>query len=317
MLDITIIIPVYNRKKYIKKCLDNLLQQDLTNIEIILVDDGSTDGSEKICDYYSKINPIIKVVHQPNLGVAAARNTGLRKAKGKWISWIDSDDLVSQDYINTLKKIAESDFDIIVFKYQVFTNKLPEDVITKKGIRLISKPDAMQKLSDTDFGNFLWNKLFRKKLFSKISFPENMVYEDVATTYRLLDKAKKIGCIDKTIYYYRQNNKSIVHQHNSEKAIQMLEDRIKNQNKLVEFLKDRYPNTVSEQARELLEAVFEYIKEIEKGNYIKNCVYDYSKKYVHDYEPSLLKDGFKICVKVFLYNNFYHLYKFILKKNKK
>lgn len=109
MTNITIIIPVYNQIKYIKKCLNALIKQSMDGIEIILVDDGSTDGSQKICDDYSKKYSFIKTIHQPNLGVAAARNIGIKNASGKWISWIDSDDLVSSNYVKFLKSFSRSD----------------------------------------------------------------------------------------------------------------------------------------------------------------------------------------------------------------
>lgn len=317
MINITIIIPVYNRRNYIKKCLDALIVQDMDNVEIILVDDGSTDGSQIICENYSKKYSFIKVIHQSNLGVAAARNTGVRNATGKWISWIDSDDIVGSNYINSLKQFINLDFDVIVFGYQIFSNSIPfvkQDV--KNEVKEISKDKVMQELSNINFGNFLWNKLFKKELFMNITFPSGKVYEDIATTYRLLDKATKIGVSTKKIYFYRQNAESIVHQHNSAQAIKLLEDRIDAQSKLVDYLHSKYPLAVELQNHELLVAMLEYIKEVEISNSSKNKMYGYCIRYIKSYNSSVKKDGIKIFGKVFLVNHFYRLYKSIINIHK-
>lgn len=317
MTNITIIIPVYNQIKYIKKCLNALIKQSMDGIEIILVDDGSTDGSQKICDDYSKKYSFIKTIHQPNLGVAAARNIGIKNASGKWISWIDSDDLVSSNYVKFLKSFSRSDFDIVIFGYRIFSDSLPSvGNVEKKSIKEISKNEVMKNLSNVNFGNFLWNKLFKKELFTNISFPNGKVYEDIATTFRLLDKAAKIGISSEKIYFYRQNNESIVHQHNSDKAIVLLEDRIDAQSKLISYLNSQYPLAAELQKHEMLIAMFEYIKEIEISNSDKNGIYEYCQEYIKSYDASIKKDGIKICGKVFLFNNFYGLYKLILNVHK-
>lgn len=317
MISITIIIPVYNRIKYIKECLDALIAQDMDNVEIILVDDGSTDGSQIICENYSKKYSFIRVIHQSNLGVSVARNTGIKNAKGKWISWIDSDDIVDSNYINSLKHFISFDFDVVVFGYQIFSNSVPFVKHTEKNeVREISKDKVMQKLSDINFGNFLWNKLFKKELFMNITFPIGRVYEDIATTYRLLDKATKIGVNTEKIYFYRQNDESIVHQHNSDRAIKLLEDRIDAQSKLVNYLHSKYPSAVKLQDHELLIVMLEYIKEVEINNSNKDRIYSYCRKYIKSYNSSVKKDGIKIFSKVFLVNHYYRLYKSIVNIHK-
>lgn len=317
MPNITIIIPVYNRIKYIEKCLNTLLLQNTDNIEIILVDDGSTDGSQKICDNYSKKYSFIQTIHQPNLGVATARNTGIRYARGKWISWIDSDDLVSSNYISSLEAFTKFNFDIVVFGYLTFSDILPTiGNIEELEIKEISKSEVMKDLSNINFGNFLWNKLFKKELFINISFPDGKVYEDIATTYRLLDKATRVGVSSQKIYFYRQNDGSIVHQHNSHKAIESLENRIEAQSELVDFLSTHYPLATELQKHELLIAMFEYIKEVEISKSNKNDIYTYCRRYIKSYNSSIKKDGIKFWSKVFLFNNFYGLYKSIINVHK-
>ena len=123
MKKISIIIPVYNRERHLEECVNSILLSIENDVEIIIVDDGSTDGTSEICDKLKKRSKCVKVIHQPNKGVASARNTGLSAASGEWIAWVDSDDLVSASYIRTLKKcIASIDTDIIIFEYATFTN---------------------------------------------------------------------------------------------------------------------------------------------------------------------------------------------------
>ncbi|MDE7056398.1 MAG: glycosyltransferase family 2 protein, partial [Lactobacillus sp.] len=115
MKKISIIIPVYNRERHLEECVNSILLSIENDVEIIIVDDGSTDGTSEICDKLKKKSKCVKVIHQPNKGVASARNTGLSAASGEWIAWVDSDDLVSASYIKTLKKcIASIDADIII-----------------------------------------------------------------------------------------------------------------------------------------------------------------------------------------------------------
>ena len=115
MIKISVIVPIYNVEKYLKKCLDSIIYQSLKDIEIIMVDDGSTDSCSQICDYYSSLDERIKVVHKENQGLGLARNTGLDIAKGKYVTFIDSDDYISIDYLKKVYNVAEENKADVVY----------------------------------------------------------------------------------------------------------------------------------------------------------------------------------------------------------
>ena len=316
MKKISIIIPVYNRERHLEECVNSILLSIENDVEIIIVDDGSTDGTSEICDKLKKRSKCVKVIHQPNKGVASARNTGLSAASGEWIAWVDSDDLVSASYIKTLKKcIASIDADIIIFEYATFTNSndLSIKVPIGNNIREIGKEKCFEALGEIYVGNFLWNKLFRKKLFAGITFPDGKVYEDIATTYRVLDKAKKIVFLNSKIYFYRQHSDSIVHRTNDIKALQMLQNRVEAQNKLVQFLKGKYPAAFEIQNKLLIELAFEYIKSEEKLKISPTATYLQCRDFIREYKISIKRDGIKLCAKVIICNNAFPIYKLIFR----
>lgn len=316
MKKISIIIPVYNRERHLKECVNSILLSVEENVEIIIVDDGSTDRTPEICQELEKNNKAVKVVHQKNKGVASARNKGLEVATGEWIAWVDSDDLVDRNYIKTLNKyISLTNADIVIFGYQTFSNldQLPFTNANTYSIREIEKEKCFEALGDISVGNFLWNKLFKKKLFNNIIFPDGKVYEDIATTYRLLDKAKKIVFSTAQIYFYRQHDDSIVHRKNDIKALQMLGNRVNAQYQLVLFLKNKYPRAYEIQNKLLIDLSFEYIKAEDRLNSSHTPTYFQCKKLIKEYRISLKRDGIKLCVKVTMCNYFFPLYKLIFR----
>lgn len=316
MKKISIIIPVYNRERHLEECVDSILLSIENDVEIIIVDDGSTDRTPEICDKLKKKSDCIKVIHQTNKGVANARNTGLSAASGEWIAWVDSDDLVSASYIRTLKKcIASIDTDIIIFEYATFTNS--NDVSIKmpisNNIIEIRKEECFEALGDISVGNFLWNKLFRRKLFEGITFPDGKVYEDIATTYRVLDKAKKIILLTSKIYFYRQHSDSIVHRTNGTKALKMLQNRVEAHNELVKFLKGKYPAAFEIQNKLLIKLAFEYIKAEETLKISPTPTYIQCRDFIRGYKISIKRDGIKLCAKVIICNNAFPIYKLIFR----
>lgn len=224
---ITIIIPVYNVEKYIKECIESILNQDYQNIEILLVDDGSTDTSGSICDGYASKDSRIKVFHKKNGGVGSARNLGLQKlsAETKYICFIDSDDTISENFISNLyNAVSCNDADIGLTKF-VYVNDeheiigRPCDDVIKEGVF------STEEIINLSVGYGGWcfrivcNKLFRKELFDGIKFWRNKIHEDEAITYSLYFSCKKAVCIETEDYYYRVGN-----------AISIMSNRKKNRN---------------------------------------------------------------------------------------
>ncbi|MBE5758501.1 MAG: glycosyltransferase [Clostridiales bacterium] len=211
---VSVIIPVYNVEKYLNTCLESVVGQSYRNIEIILINDGSKDKSGEICDEWAKKDDRIKVVHQDNAGVAAARNRGLLSSNGLYIAFIDADDKVQSEYIAYLVSLLRQyDADITACSANYMTE---EGYFTKKRndkdeVVLLSQRDALYELcSDRIMTVSVWGKLFKKTLFEGILFPFGEIFEDLATTYKLFLKAEKIILGKKALYDYIRHEHSIM-----------------------------------------------------------------------------------------------------------
>lgn len=213
---ISVIVPVYNVEKYLRRCLDSIVNQTYRNIEIILVDDGSTDGSGKICEEYAERDKRIKVFSQSNRGVSVARNVGLKKAKGKYIAFVDSDDYIDANYLCELYSLIKNksgDVSIVGQKvvYAVNSNSCGGGAKkdTTELMELFNGAEATElMLYQKKINSSLWGKLFKKELFDGVSFPDGMVHEDLLALYYIFKKAKRI-ILSNTIlyfYYFRQDS---------------------------------------------------------------------------------------------------------------
>lgn len=210
---ISIIIPIYNVEKYLKRCLDSVVNQTYKYIEIILVNDGSPDNCGKICDEYAKIDSRIKVIHKENGGLSSARNAALDIVSGEYIMFVDSDDWISENSLEQLNEYINMDYDIINFKFS-FVEEKTENIIEFNGrtensyeCDLLSYID---KLFSGELDFFIWNKLYKRDLFDGVRFPEGRNYEDLATIYKLYFKAKSIIVTDYTLYYYWLGNSNSI-----------------------------------------------------------------------------------------------------------
>lgn len=213
---ISVIVPVYNVERYIKRCVDSILAQTYTNLEIILVDDGSTDCSGEICDVYAKENMRVKTIHQKNGGLSSARNTGICHANGIYYAFVDSDDYIAIDYIAYLYRLLqENQAQIAICGYKkVLENdaKIKENLDPKVNtVNAYHSEEALfQLLYQRKMITSACGRLFRSELFEKIRFPEKKLHEDVAVMYRLFDASEKIVCTNAEKYYYFQRGDSIV-----------------------------------------------------------------------------------------------------------
>lgn len=224
---ISVIIPVYNVEKYLKECLDSVINQTHKNIEIILIDDGSTDNSGKICDEYRKKDDRIIVIHKSNEGLSSARNDGLIHAKGKYIQFIDSDDYVNRDMLEiTYSIIKKYNADVVTFSHYILNDGKAICDCSKEE-KVLNKMEAMKELLlDNKIRNYSWEKLWKKELFQDIKFPEGKKFEDIATTPFLFEKANKIILYDYPQYYYRQRQGSILHIPSEELSISYIDTTI-------------------------------------------------------------------------------------------
>ena len=202
---ISIIVPIYNVAVYLQKCLDSLAAQTFHDVEIILVNDGSTDGSEKIAEAYAEKNNQFFIYNTNNRGLSAARNLGIEKARGDWLMFVDSDDKVMSNFCDTSYQAATRESaDLVIFGYKSQETGDRRKVSDVYGI--VDRETAIRY-----GGNVVWNKLYRRELFDNIRFPEGRVYEDIATTYKIIYSAKRILIMPDILYYHIFRKDSISH----------------------------------------------------------------------------------------------------------
>ena len=238
---ISVIVPVYNVEKYLNRCVDSIINQTYKNLEIILVDDGSPDNCGRICDEYAKKDSRIKVIHKENSGVSSARNKGIDIAKGKWISFIDSDDWIEEDYFKLMLSSAkENDADIVLCGYKrIWKNNIEEIKIRNKKDFLNSKEYLIQVLNpQTGFG-FCHMKLIDKKCINKIRMNENLIVaEDAMFNIQIAEKINKAVLVNKALYNYRFNENSVVKKYNNNYASNYLESMKKIKEYIIENYND-------------------------------------------------------------------------------
>lgn len=202
---VSIIVPVYNVEKYLKKCLDSIIKQSYRNIEIICVNDGSTDSSLKICEEYQEQDSRIIIITQKNQGLSAARNTGIKNSKGEFIAFIDSDDWVDPQFIELLLKACK-DNNILLSFCGVYLYYGEKKFIKVNDVPQIPDSKLLPNKFTDEYQNTAWRKLYHKSLFEKVSFPVGLLHEDIGFWFGIMSNYKKIATINKPLYFYRKNN---------------------------------------------------------------------------------------------------------------
>lgn len=213
---ISVVVPVYNVEKYIKKCINSLINQTYSNLEIILVDDGSTDNSGFLCDKLSNIDNRIKVFHKKNGGLSDARNFGIKHAHGKYIAFVDSDDYIDEKmyeilYNNLVKQNADISICGKIIEYE---NSIQKAVYDNK-IDIFNRDEALIQLNYLElFDMSACDKLFKIELFDNLQFPFGMKNEDLYVMYKIFYKTSKVVYSYSKLYHYIQRASSITKQKN-------------------------------------------------------------------------------------------------------
>jgi len=212
---ISIVVPVYNVEKYLPLCIESIIRQTYKNLEIFLVDDGSPDNCGKICDEYAQKDNRIKVIHKQNGGLSDARNVAIDVATGEYITFIDSDDYVKEDYIEYLYGIlSKYDADMSITFFNMFyegCSPKEEPTNTSKECKILNIDDALTMMFyQKEFDTSAWGKLYKIDLFKDgIRYPKGLLYEDLPTTYRIIIKCNTIVFSQYKSYYYLLRKDSI------------------------------------------------------------------------------------------------------------
>lgn len=228
---VSVIVPVYNAEKYLETCVRSILFQTYRHFELILINDGSTDGSLDLCHRFADKDERIKVYSQPNGGASAARNKGLDVAKGEYIIFVDSDDYISETFIENMFLAAEfGPYDIVQCQSKCTVDAEPKIFpvfFQESDVREITKEQA---LNDRLYKVSVWGKFYSKRILEGFRFREGIIYEDDASYYLFVDRAEKIALIDETLYYYYLSDNSVMRNANKDKSTvftEIYEERIR------------------------------------------------------------------------------------------
>lgn len=316
---ISIIVPIYNVEKYLKECIESIINQTYKNIEIILVDDGSPDNCGKICDEYSQKDKRIIVLHKENGGLSDARNKGIDIAKGDYLTFVDSDDFVNIDYIeklyNSIKfnntKLAQCGISKVNENNEIIEKLNYDENYIKTSHEILNELYGKHLIENV----VVWNKMYAKELFENIRFPVGKIHEDEFTTYKIFYSVDRISLLSDCLYNYRQTNESIIGKKFNKKRLNLLEaleermDSFKNRNEI-----DLYEKTLKFYIEQLRLYYIKVKKYIENSKEIQQ---DIKRKYKIEYKKfmKVKEKTFKEMLKAKIFYFCPDLY-YIIKKNK-
>lgn len=209
---ITVIVPVYNMQSYVSKCIHSILVQDYTNLEILLIDDGSTDQSPYICDEYAKQDPRVRVLHQANCGLACSRNIGIAQAQGEYLFFADADDWLEPDCIAVLKRLSDdNDASIAAGNHFIVTSRKTTTRFPASGTVIkLNTEQALQNVLYHDIPDVsAWGKLYRREVFRSLRYPAGKLYEDTFLIAEVLKEAGSLVYTAKPLYHYLLRDDSI------------------------------------------------------------------------------------------------------------
>lgn len=301
---VSVIVPVYNTKEYLIKCLESIINQTYTNLEIIIIDDGSNDGSYDICDKYLELDSRIKVIHNTNRGVSVTRNIGIDIATGKYILFIDSDDWVEKNYIEVLYNNIQNS-DISICSYYTVTKRNVNIINDDKKIEKIDKIVGLKYLiGNEQYRGYLWNKLFKLDIIknNNIKFkPDIYIYEDLLFVAEYINAADNITYIHQSLYYYRMRKSSSLNQ----------EFTMKNMTKIKAF--KMLESIYTKDKKELYEKYrYWYLKEALFLNMELSNNNQYEKELAEI--KMIINNNYDFCIKNNQYNNSQKLNIFMYKK---
>lgn len=301
MIKLSVIIPAYNCEKYIGRCIESILEQNYNSLEIICINDGSEDKTLNILNNYANKYNNIKLINKKNAGVSKARNDGIKEACGKYIMFVDADDVIKKDSLNNIDSILEKNYDLIRYNYEIdFGNN-------KKVIQLypksqeMSKEDFIDKIVNTGYMNSVWTTLYNKEFLEKynIKFDSDYIMgEDLVFNIEVYTNLNKGYYYNKTIYKYIENQNSVSYNYELEKVKRKIENTNKVYKLLIEKLKKE--NITDKQEEKLYFKLFSMLEwEIKNIVYVKGINLKTKINYIKKYSIFLecnknIKTNFKI-----------------------
>ncbi len=223
-MELSVIIPVYGAVDTLRRCVESLSVGSTDDYEVVLVDDGATDGSGTLCDELAAADDHIRVIHTTNRGPSAARNTGLEQARGELIYFADADDYLEKGTVDQVMQLLRdnTETDIVEFPAMIYFKGSRQWLLPLQTETFINGRDYWLKTQGYTH-TYVWNKMYRRKLFSGLRFPEGQIYEDAELMPRLLERARRIETTEKGFYYYCDNPKSLTAQSDGRKLRWLLE----------------------------------------------------------------------------------------------
>lgn len=239
---VSVIIPVYKTERYLHRCIDSLVNQDYKNIEIILIDDGSPDHCGNICDEYAKKDKRIRVIHQENQGISAARNAGIKKSCGEYICFVDSDDYVDIHLLSTvIPQMIEKNADAAIFNAQIVHGNIHGEIL---GWNIRSREiqnDQIKQYLLQGYDSYVWRKIYKRNIWDNIIFPVGKKYEDLYIIAYLIKNINNIIAIPKTLYYYEcEYHESITQNRDMKSLFNACEAWIANMDYVIGKMKEWY-----------------------------------------------------------------------------
>lgn len=294
---ISVVVPIYNVEKYLSRCLESIVQQTYKNIEILLINDGSTDNSLLICEEYAKKDKRIKILTQENGGLSAARNTGIDHACGKYITFVDSDDEIETDMLEYLYNIIHN-ADLAVCQRQNITEdgkKINSKIKVKPRIVLGNKHCMKEFFSSRDIDTVAWGKLYKTDLFKTVRYPLGKYHEDIFTTYQIIAQCDSISIGDKKKYLYRQRDTSISKTSFSIKHL----DSVKGNLERAEYIRKYYPELLNYAQAGIVYAANVCSVRMAKSGIIDTEIIVRLQSLYRKYEKQFLKGKSGLLAKVF------------------
>lgn len=274
---LSVIIPVYRTEKYLKKCIDSVLSQDYSDLELILVDDGSDDGCPAICDEYARLDKRVSVIHKKNGGLSSARNAGLDAAMGEYVTFVDSDDFIEKDMYSYMMS-EKGDSNIVCCSHFVVEGGEKRQATSFSEKVVFNSDKAVHELlKDQKLKNYVWNKVFSRELFNSIRFPEGMNFEDIPVTAELFRKADSVCILPDAKYNYVMRSDGI----SKTESVKNLCDRFKAHKMRYERLVNLYPEENGEMQKHMMYAArllaLGLIKQWSESAYNEafNCCFSY------------------------------------------